>query len=37
MTILACVVHVTVRSEREHILGCNFIRELSEEDLAALA
>ncbi len=36
VNILACVVHVTVRSEREHILGCNFIQELSEDGLAAL-
>ena len=37
ITILACVVHVTVQSERERILGCNFIQELSEDDLEALA
>ena len=35
-TILACVVHVTTRPGSEHVLGCNFIRELSEADLAAL-
>jgi c-di-GMP-binding flagellar brake protein YcgR len=37
VTILACVVHVTVHSEHERILGCNFIQELSEHDLKALA
>lgn len=36
VTILACVVHVTVESEHERVLGCNFIQELSEEDLSAL-
>lgn len=35
-TILACVVHVTTQAEGEWALGCNFIRELSEEDLHAL-
>jgi hypothetical protein len=35
-TMLACVVHVTARSEGEWALGCNFIRSLSEEDLKAL-
>jgi hypothetical protein len=35
-TILACVVHVAQRSDREWDLGCNFIRELSEEDFQAL-
>lgn len=35
-TILACVVHVTTQVEDEWALGCNFIRELSEEDLNAL-
>ena len=34
--ILACVVHVTRRGEEEWALGCNFIRELSEADLASL-
>lgn len=32
-TILACVVHVLRRDQEEWALGCNFIRELSEEDL----
>jgi c-di-GMP-binding flagellar brake protein YcgR len=35
-TILACVVHVTTKSAQEWSLGCNFIRQLSEEDLKAL-
>jgi hypothetical protein len=35
-TILACVVHVTTQSKESWALGCNFIRELSEEDLNAL-
>jgi hypothetical protein len=35
-TILACVVHVTAAPEGGHILGCNFIRELSESDLQSL-
>jgi hypothetical protein len=33
-TILSCVVHVTARSSGVWALGCNFIRELSEEDLS---
>jgi hypothetical protein len=37
VTILACVVHVTVQSEQERILGCNFIQELGEDDLQALS
>jgi c-di-GMP-binding flagellar brake protein YcgR len=36
VSILACVVHVLARDGGERILGCNFIRELSEQDLAAL-
>lgn len=36
VTILACVVHVVVESEHERVLGCNFIQELSEQDLRAL-
>jgi c-di-GMP-binding flagellar brake protein YcgR len=36
VTILACVVHVAVQSEHERVLGCNFIQELSENDLKAL-
>jgi PilZ domain len=35
-TILACVVHVTSTPANEWVLGCNFIRELSEDDLRAL-
>jgi hypothetical protein len=35
-TILACVVHVTTQSAGGWALGCNFIRELSEDDLKAL-
>jgi hypothetical protein len=34
-TILACVVHVTPR-DGQYSLGCNFIRELSEEELKVL-
>lgn len=37
VTILACVVHVSVQSDDERILGCNFIQELGDEDLQALA
>jgi c-di-GMP-binding flagellar brake protein YcgR len=36
VTILACVVHVKVHSERERVLGCNFIQQLSDNDLKAL-
>jgi PilZ domain len=35
-SILSCVVHVTKQSERRWTLGCNFIRELGDEDLLAL-
>lgn len=35
-TILACVVHVSPREDSEWALGCNFIRELNEQDLKAL-
>ena len=35
-TILACVVHVTTQADGHWALGCNFIRELSEEDFQAL-
>ncbi|MCS7046094.1 MAG: PilZ domain-containing protein [Gemmataceae bacterium] len=35
-TILACVVHVSRRSDGQWGLGCNFIRELKEEDFQAL-
>lgn len=34
--ILACVVHVTSVPGQSCVLGCNFIHELSEEDLSAL-
>jgi c-di-GMP-binding flagellar brake protein YcgR len=33
--VLACVVHVTPRSAGEWSLGCNFSRELTDEDLRA--
>lgn len=36
LTILACVVHVTLQPNGERITGCNFIRELSESDLKKL-
>jgi hypothetical protein len=35
-TILACVVHSTQRANGELVAGCNFIRELGEDELAAL-
>jgi PilZ domain len=35
-TLLGCVVHVTARANGESLLGCNFLRELSEEELAVL-
>jgi hypothetical protein len=35
-TILACVVQVNTQASGGWTLGCNFIRELSEEDLQAL-
>jgi hypothetical protein len=35
VTILACVVHVQT-TEEGRVLGCNFIRELSDQDLQAL-
>jgi hypothetical protein len=35
-TLLACVVHVSARPGGEWVLGCNFIRELGEPELAAL-
>ena len=35
-TILACVVHVLTQTSGERVLGCSFIRELSEADLASL-
>jgi PilZ domain-containing protein len=35
-TILACVVHVNPQASGDFALGCNFIRELTEDDLHAL-
>jgi hypothetical protein len=35
-TILACVVHVITRPGERCILGCHFIRELSEQELNAI-
>ncbi len=35
-TILACVVHSTLRASGDLALGCNFIRELAEEELQVL-
>jgi hypothetical protein len=35
-TLLACVVHTTSRSEGGFAVGCNFIRELSEEELDSM-
>jgi hypothetical protein len=35
-TVLACVVHVTRQPQHSWILGCNFIRSISEDDLRAL-
>jgi hypothetical protein len=35
-TVLACVVHVTPQPSGEWALGCNFIRELSDDELKAL-
>jgi c-di-GMP-binding flagellar brake protein YcgR len=35
-TILACVVHTSGKEENRWGLGCNFIRELTDEDLEAL-
>ncbi len=36
-TMLACVVHATSHSPGQWALGCNFIHELDEDDLQALA
>lgn len=33
-TVLACVIHVTPQPDGEWALGCNFARELTDEDLA---
>jgi c-di-GMP-binding flagellar brake protein YcgR len=35
-SILACVVHTTRRAGGDYAVGCNFIRELSEEELQSL-
>jgi c-di-GMP-binding flagellar brake protein YcgR len=35
-TILACVVHSTLRESGDYSLGCNFIRELTETELQSL-
>jgi PilZ domain len=35
-TILACVVHVTPQTDGRLALGCNFIRELTDEELKSL-
>ena len=35
-TILACIVHTTQRSSGDFALGCNFIRELDEDELHSL-
>lgn len=35
-SILACIVHTTVRADGELAVGCNFIRELGEDELNAL-
>jgi c-di-GMP-binding flagellar brake protein YcgR len=35
-TILACVVHSTVRANGDIVVGCNFIRELTEVELKSL-
>ena len=35
-TILACVVHTTQRASGDYAVGCNFIRELSEDELQSL-
>jgi len=35
-TILACVVHTAQRDGGDYVVGCNFIRELTEEELNTL-
>jgi hypothetical protein len=35
-TILACAVHTSSRAGAEYSIGCNFIRELTEEELQSL-
>jgi hypothetical protein len=36
LTVLACVVYVSLRGDGQWLLGCNFASELSEESLEAL-
>jgi len=36
LTMLACVVHVTTQLDGQRITGCNFIRELTSQDLELL-
>jgi c-di-GMP-binding flagellar brake protein YcgR len=36
LTILACVVHVIARADGQWLLGCDFIRELTEQDMETL-
>jgi c-di-GMP-binding flagellar brake protein YcgR len=36
VSILACVVHTTLRAGGDYAVGCNFIRELTEEELQSL-
>lgn len=35
-SILACIVHTTTRANGERAIGCNFIRELAEDELQSL-
>jgi len=35
-SILACVVHTTLRASGDYAVGCNFIRELNEDELKSL-
>ena len=35
-SILACVVHTAQRASGDYAIGCNFIRELTEDELQAL-
>ena len=37
LTTLACVVRVTAEPDGTQVLGCNFISELTDDDLQALA
>jgi hypothetical protein len=36
LTTLACVVRVTVQSDSDTLVGCNFISEIGENQLQAL-